>query len=119
MTAPCSSAVIARLLVLRILGHARFARMATGANRDRRLSCEVGEDNVRHSCRWCERLRGGRLRWSERAVYCGSDRTPCYGIRGRIAAAWWEFHASPFPPSLLAKFAAPFWGRVPRGRRER
>ena len=56
---------------------------STGANRDRLLSCEAGEDNVRHSCRWCERLREGRLPWFGRAVYFGSNRMLCFEIRAR------------------------------------
>ena len=91
---------------------------ATGANRDRRLSCEVGGDNVRRSCRWCERLRGGRLRWFGRPVYFGSDRMLSCEILGRIAPALSEFHGSPFHPSRLASFAEPFLDRVRRGRRE-
>src|SRR5438094_8215859 len=47
MTAACSSAVIALLPSLRILGHARLRGAAKEANRDRELDCEVGASNER------------------------------------------------------------------------
>src|SRR5438105_280172 len=87
---------------------------ATGANRDRPLSCEVGGDNVQHSCRWREQLRGGRLRWVGRAIYFGWDPMLCFEIRERTAPESSEFHALPSRPSRLAMFARPFWDRVRR-----
>jgi hypothetical protein len=42
----------------------------------------------------------------------------CCEIRGRIVPALSEFHVSPFRPSPLAKFVAPFLDHGQRGKRE-
>jgi hypothetical protein len=42
----------------------------------------------------------------------------CFEILARIVLALTEFHASPFRPSPLAKFVAPFLDHGQRGKRE-
>src|ERR1700754_4248566 len=96
MTAACSSAVIALLLWLRILGMLVWRGWATRAIQDQRPSCEAGEDNGQRNSRSREEWRAILRSWFALAVCFGSDRTPCSEILGRTFPASSEFHVLPF-----------------------